>query len=159
MLDLVYKGFKVLILLGIVQAAALLPILQHFGITDDKLGYFVLDNASNNDTTLDELAKSIKFLPAKQRLRCIGHILNLIAEQYLFGQDALSFERDYQAAGNPRRRELWRQRGELGKLHNLVQHVIASGKRSDLFEALQRDENIGFAQGKSLKLVVDGGVR
>jgi hypothetical protein len=89
----------------------------------------------------------------------MGYILNLIAKQYLFGQDASSFERDYQAAGNPRRRELWRQQGELRKLHNLVQHVIASGKRSDLFEALQRDENIGFAGGKSLKLVVDEGVR
>jgi hypothetical protein len=135
-LGLAYIGSKVLILLGIVQATVLLPVLQHFGITDDKLGYFVLNNTSNNDTTLDELAKSIKFLPAERRLRCMGHILNLIAKQYLFGQDASSFEQDYQAAGNPRRRELWRQRGELRKLYNLVQHVIASGKRSDLFEAL-----------------------
>ena len=82
------------------------------------------------------------FLPVERQLRCMGHILNLIAEQYLFGQDASSFERDYQTAGSPRRRQLWRQRGELRKLHNLVQHVISSGKRYDLFEALQRDENI-----------------
>jgi hypothetical protein len=100
------------------------------------LGYFVLDNALNNDTTLDKLAKSMDFLLVERRLRCIGHILNLIAEQYLFGQDALSFERDYQTAGSLWRRQLWRQRDELGKLHNLVQHVILSGKRCDLFKAL-----------------------
>jgi hypothetical protein len=54
---------------------------------------------------------------------------------------------------------LWRQQGELGKLHNLVQHVLASGKRSKLFEALQYNKNIGLAQGRSLKLVIDGGIR
>jgi hypothetical protein len=101
----------------------------------------------------------MEFEPEERRLRCMGHILNLIAEQYLFGQDAASFERDFQAAGNPRRRQLWRQRGELGKLHNLVAHVMASGKRTDLFLALQRDENCGTAEGRSLKLVLDGGIR
>jgi hypothetical protein len=54
---------------------------------------------------------------------------------------------------------LWRQQEELGKLHNLVQHVLALGKRSELFEALQYNQNIGFAQGRSLKLVVNRGIR
>jgi hypothetical protein len=43
----------------------------------------------------------MKFLPKERQLRYMGYILNLIAEQYLFGQDALSFEKDYQAAGSP----------------------------------------------------------
>jgi hypothetical protein len=89
----------------------------------------------------------------------MGHILNLIAEQYLFGQDSASFEKEYKAAGGPQRRRLWRQRGELGKLHNLCAHVIASGKRSDLFIAFQSTENVGFAEGRSLKLITDGGIR
>ena len=66
----------------------------------------------------------------------MGHILNLIAEQYLFGQDNSSWEVTYTAVGAGRRRQLWRERGELGKLYNLVAHVIALGKRSDLFLAL-----------------------
>jgi hypothetical protein len=78
----------------------------------------------------------MKFQPLERRLRYIGHILNLIAKQYLFGQDASSFKKEYKAAGGPRRRQLWRQRGELGKLHNLVTHVIASRKRTNLFIAL-----------------------
>jgi hypothetical protein len=79
------RVIEVLILSAIVQAATLLPILRHFDITDEKLGYFILDNATNNDTTLFELAKSMKFQPKERRLRCMGHILNLIVEQYLFG--------------------------------------------------------------------------
>jgi len=36
---------------------------------------------------------------------------------------------------------------------------MASGKRTDLFIALQRVENTGKAEGKAWKLVVDGGIR
>jgi hypothetical protein len=128
------RGKRLTLLLD--QAAVILPLLQRFGITNDKLGYFVLDNATNNDTTLAELAKTMGFDPVQKRLRCMGHILNLIAESYLFGQDAKSFEDDFKAAGPGERRKLWRQRGELGKLHNLIAHVTASGKRTELFTAL-----------------------
>jgi hypothetical protein len=65
----------------------LLPLLQRFGINNENLGYFVLDNTTNNDTTLRELAKTMDFDPILKRLRCIGHIINLIAELYIFRQD------------------------------------------------------------------------
>ena len=84
----------------------LLPALKHYGIGNDNLGHFVLDNATNNDTTLIELAKSLNFDPLEWRLRCMGHILNLIAEQYLFGQDATLFETDFKATGPSSRRKL-----------------------------------------------------
>lgn len=106
-----------------------------------------------------ELSKILKFDPKQRRLRCVGHILNLIAEAYLFGQDSASFEKEYKAAGAPARRQLWRNRGELGKLHNLVAHVMASGKRTELFIELQKDWNQGNAVDRSLKLVLDGGIR
>jgi len=41
----------------------------------------------------------------------------------------------------------------------LVAHVIASGKRTDLFLALQVNANVGRAEGKRWKLLLDGGVR
>lgn len=141
------------------QARVLLPLLEHFSITNDNLGYFVLDNATNNDTTLVELAKTMGFDPIQKRLRCMGHILNLIAESYLFGQDASTFNEEFKKASLRERRMLWRDRGELGKLHNLVAHVCASGKRTDLFMALQADANIGIAEGKRWKLLLDGGIR
>jgi hypothetical protein len=96
----------------------------------------VLDNVTNNNTTLVELLKSMGFDLRTKRLRYMGHILNLIAEAYLYGQDASDFEQQFNEKGLKGRRELWRSRGELGKLHNLVAHVMASGKRSELFTAL-----------------------
>jgi hypothetical protein len=99
------------------------------------------------------------FNPEEKRLRYMGHILNLIAEAYLFGQDATTFSKEMKEAGPPERRKLWRQRGELGKLHNLVAHVMASGKRTELFMSLQSKLNIGIAEGKTWRLVLDGGIR
>jgi hypothetical protein len=62
--------------------------------------------------------------------------MNLITESYIFGQDTSTFKENYKKASPGERRKLWRQRGELGKLHNLVAHVIALGKRTELFTAL-----------------------
>jgi hypothetical protein len=44
-----------------------------------RRGYFVLDNASNNDTTVAALARHVNFTTAHRRLRCGPHTLNLIA--------------------------------------------------------------------------------
>jgi hypothetical protein len=123
------------------------------------LGYFILDNTLNNNTTLQELGKSMDLDPILKRLRCIGHIINLIAESYIFGQDASSWEDNFKKAGPGERRKLWRQRGELGKLHNLVVYVVASGKRTELFESLQIEANIGPAGKRVWKLVLDSGIR
>ena len=89
----------------------------------------------------------------------MGHIFNLIAERYLYRQDVTKFEEQYSKAGAPERRKLWRERNEVGKLHNLVAHVMASGKRTELFEALQSTVNVGIVEGKRWKLVLDGGIR
>jgi hypothetical protein len=44
----------------------LLLALYHFGVDDSNLGYFVLNNATNNNKTLKELAKSMKFDPLER---------------------------------------------------------------------------------------------
>ena len=41
----------------------------------------------------------------------------------------------------------------------MVAHVIASGKRTDLFLALQVNANVGRVKGKRWKLLLDGGMR
>ena len=78
----------------------------------------------------------------------MGHIINLIAESYIFGQDISTFEENYMKASPRERQKLQRQRGELGKLYNLVAHVIASRKRTDLFLVLQVNANVGCVKGK-----------
>jgi len=118
------------------QAAVIQPLLDRFSITKDNLGYFVLDSAPNNDTILKELGQSMGFNPKEKRLRCMGHIFNLITKFYLYGQDTSTFDDTFKEAGSEKRRQLWRQRDKLGKLHNLVAHVMALGKRSDIFTTL-----------------------
>ena len=58
---------------GIRQAAHITPVLSQYGITASNLGWFVLDNAFNNDTTLENLAGSFSFTVKELRLRCAGH--------------------------------------------------------------------------------------
>jgi hypothetical protein len=124
------------ILIFIDQAAVILPLLTRFDITSSNLDYFVFDNASNNDTTFTELAKTLGFDPKLKRLRYTSHIFNLIAERYLYRQDISKFEEQYSKAGALERRKLWRERNEVRKLYNLIAHIIVLGKRTALFEAL-----------------------
>ena len=70
---------------GTEQARVLLILLKDYRIDHDKLGWFVLDNATNNDTTLEKLSKSIPFDPQKKRLRYAEHIINLAAHSFLYG--------------------------------------------------------------------------
>jgi len=112
-------------------AQSIRTVLDAYGITRDRLGVTVSDNASNNDTTVYHLYSSFAIDGAVSasdampyRLRCYGHILNLAAKAFLFGKDANAFESllpDVDAQG---REELllteWRKKGAIGKLHNLV---------------------------------------
>jgi len=77
----------------------ILPLLTWFGITTSNLGYFILNNTLNNDTTLIKLSKTIGFDPKVKQLRYIGHIFNLIAKRYLYRQDVSKFEEEYKKAG------------------------------------------------------------
>jgi hypothetical protein len=72
-----------------------LATLRSFGISAGKVGYFVLDNASNNDTTVDFLARELKFNKLHRRLRCGPHTLNLISQVLLWGRKAEAFNNDY----------------------------------------------------------------
>jgi hypothetical protein len=76
---------------GIEIADEVIRVIVDFGI-EDKLGYFVLDNASNNDTAMQAIADKFDFDPTQRRLRCAGHTINLIARHLLFGFDKNLFE-------------------------------------------------------------------
>lgn len=49
--------------------------LQKFGVGPHTIGYFVLDNASSNDTTIVSLAQKMSFNATYRRLRCGPHTL------------------------------------------------------------------------------------
>ena len=62
-----------------------------FQLRAEKLGYFVLDNAPNNDTAMEVLGVTYNFSVSSRRLRCSCHICNLGAQMVLFGKDKESF--------------------------------------------------------------------
>ncbi|KAL6405698.1 Ribonuclease H-like protein [Ilyonectria robusta] len=77
-----------------------------------------------------------------RRLRCCGHIINLVARSILFGTDADAFEDDCQAEKEIQDEiKLWRSKGPIGKLHNIIHWVQRSGQRIEKLHKLQLIEN------------------
>ena len=66
--------------------------LTKFGIDAVNLGYFVLDNASTNNTAVAALTIKYNFTASYHRLRCAPHIINLIGQAILFGLDYNSYD-------------------------------------------------------------------
>ncbi|CAE6511697.1 unnamed protein product, partial [Rhizoctonia solani] len=66
---------------------ALFEVLQESGITN-KIGYITLDNASNNNTLMEELANSLQaygaeFDPEKNHIWCFPHVINLAVQMII----------------------------------------------------------------------------
>jgi hypothetical protein len=140
------------------MARVLIDVIQEFRITD-RLGYFMIDNAESNDTCLEHLVREM--VPEateedveERRLRCWGHVLNLVARAFLFGTDADAFELE-DAANTVLERELerlsaWRKKGPVGKLHNTTAFIRSSTQRKELFKSISLstiDEVDGFLVG------------
>ena len=102
-------------------------IINEFNI-QDRIGYFVLDNASNNDTCMQALAEEFEFDKDERRLCCVGHIINLVTCSILFGKDPDALEKKFEKAKEEvRELELWRKKGLIRKLHNIVKYIKESG--------------------------------
>ena len=59
---------------GVNIAICIDGVLKEYGISSNQVGYYVLDNASNNDSAVENLSVEYQ----RKRLRCAGHILNLV---------------------------------------------------------------------------------
>jgi len=103
-----------------------------------NLGYFVMDNAENNDTMMTSLSSSLRrefrlhYDPKHFRLRCQGHIINLAVKSFLFVTDEENIEEDKETNTmlvTIKEIEEWRKRGPLGKLHNFVVFLAQSTQR------------------------------
>ena len=117
-------------------------MLNEYNIRN-RLGHFVMDNASNNDTMMEYIsadleADGIDYSPHKNRLRCNGHIINLAVQAFLFGKHPdtqAHAEGDESSRSGSTQHELktWRKLGPLGKLHNIIMHIMASTQRIQTF--------------------------
>jgi hypothetical protein len=66
-------------------------VLRHFKL-EDSFSYAITDNVSENAACLDLLGNELFIDTRKRHVRCIGYVINLVAQQVLFSGDAESFE-------------------------------------------------------------------
>jgi hypothetical protein len=72
-------------------------VIQEYEI--DPVGFFILDNASSNDTAGKHILASLPVESSPEeycyrRLRSLGHIINLAAQAFPFGQNIEAFKND-----------------------------------------------------------------
>ncbi|KAK1917077.1 hypothetical protein P3342_001659 [Pyrenophora teres f. teres] len=120
-------------------AEVVLSILEQFSISERTLGYFVLDNASNNDTAVAAIAHELNFNPIHRRLRCGPHTINLIGQRLLWGRDADSYNNEGvdELADEAAFIKEWRKHGPLGVLLDIVNY-IHTPQQYNLFKKAQR---------------------
>ena len=70
---------------GEIIAEQVVQVIQEYGF-EKKLGYFVLDNATSNDTCVEAIFNELRpdLIKKERRLRCIGHIINIAAQAFLY---------------------------------------------------------------------------
>ena len=81
---------------GLNMASVILQTVDLYGFRN-KLGYFVMDNHSANDTLVEHIAESLRqdgvlYDPIQRRLRCNGHIINLVVKAFLSGKQEADYE-------------------------------------------------------------------
>jgi hypothetical protein len=132
------------------QFDVLLPILQEYGIVR-KLGAVVSDNSGTNDTLcraieayLRREERDLQWSATQWRIRCMGHIINLAVQGFLF-HNSISTEELESYDELEKRGELkdtegvqrkFRLLGPLGKLHNIIVDIRSSANRTAEFLAL-----------------------
>ena len=138
-------------------------VIKKYEITH-KLGVFMGDNASSNDSKFIHAIREYLRIDLHNscRVRCAGHIINLIVKAIVFGKGVNKFERQAIHASTQDLFKLWREHGPVGKLHNFVTGILRSHKKKQLFDGLQHelhapDDDIYHFW--ALSLVKDGGVR
>jgi hypothetical protein len=114
-------------------------VIEEYNIAD-KLGCFVLDNATNNDTCVAAIGREMKWTRKEclsRRLRCMGHIINLCAQAFVFGAESELFEATLDAYEkdlvSDQHAQLWKLRGPIGKLHYIVVYIRRTPQRMQAF--------------------------
>jgi hypothetical protein len=135
----------------------IIAVLQSFGITPERVGYFTLDNAENNTTVMVAIGQKLGFDGKLRRGRCIGHIVNLAAKALLFENDPNAFEKQLDGTSplNNADYQLWRTQGPIGRLHNLVIDVRNMHKLSHGFLKIQKKAGIT----NTLRLIINNETR
>lgn len=112
--------------------------MDHFQL-QQRISNVVTDNASENHACMNILTGQLSIDADHRYVLCMGHVINLVAHQVLFGTDVEAFEHELEVNITTEAVELasWRKKGPIGRLHNLIRYITHSSKRQDAFLALQ----------------------
>ena len=114
--------------------------LETFEIGENRRGYFVLDNAINNDAAIDALSEEYNFCAPYRRLRCTCHIINLAAQTVIWGKDKEAFENNKENLDEEEKlMEEWRKHGPIGVLFDVISSICTPQARQ-LLERFQIEE-------------------
>jgi hypothetical protein len=123
------------------QAESFWAVAKEYKI-EAKIGYFILANASNNNTAMKCISAkhrelNIEFDQVQRGIRCHGHIINLVVKAFLWWEEPEAFELEAESLRTQQDEEaellLWRRRGPIGKLHNIIVWIGRSPQRRDKF--------------------------
>jgi hypothetical protein len=125
-------------------------VLQDYGIVQ-KLGAVVADNSGTNDTLCQEIEahlleiEDLVWESSHWRLRCLGHIINLAVQAFLFhnviGMEEMKLYNESEESGElgDETKQKFRLLGPLGKLHNIIVNIRGSaGCTAEFLELAER---------------------
>jgi hypothetical protein len=72
-------------------AATMIKLLDRFNLRS-RISNFITDNANKNGATLAELTTKYAINIKQRYVLCMGYVINLVAQQILFGNDVDAFE-------------------------------------------------------------------
>jgi hypothetical protein len=110
------------------MAGVLIDLFRDYGIAGN-IGYFMADNAESNNICIDAVLRALypnilAKLRKGRRLRCFGYITNLCAQAFIIGSDIEGVCKElataYREMDFKKVKDLWRKRGAVGLLYNLV---------------------------------------
>lgn len=98
--------------------------MNAYGVIPNCLGYFVLNNANANNTTITALRQLYGFNPLHCRLRCIPYTINLLSQVIIFGNDKDAYDNALEEYGSKERLiGEWRKHSPLSVLVDVINYI------------------------------------
>ena len=147
------------------QGEMIVEVSKEYGI-EHRIGYLIGDNITSNDVAVHTvLSRMYPELSTKERMnrriRCLGHIVNLCATALILGKGKKSGDKQLHQkvtrGDSEGCDEIWRGRGPVGRLHNIVQYVRWSPQRRQEFMACKNGGDL--AEFDQLELLQDNVTR
>lgn len=142
---------------GDLVAPIIMAVIKEYGI-QDKVIAFQSDNHGVNDTCIEVLVEQLGLNKEESRLRCQGYVLNLVVTALLYGKGVSAFQKQLVEAADHKVSELWREKGAIGRLHNIVTYITRSPQRIVAFNDCQKND-LDELKSQFLRLKRDTGIR